>query len=78
MRTGDAEHLRKIKELEAILGPISRPNYHELSAFETERHCTAGAITSGVLYHQDDELYRAAELSDRVTARMLKDLDKIR
>lgn len=74
MRTGDEEHLRKVAELEAILGPIDVPNYPELAAFETERHSTPGGIVS----EYRDDVDKAARISERTTYRMLRVLEKIR
>lgn len=78
MREGDAEHLRKVAELERILGPISRPNYEEKAAYDTARHCTAGAIVPLGEMFPPDVVYQAADISDRVTGDFLKGVEKIR
>jgi|GEM_PF-6644872 len=78
MRKGDEEHLRRVAQLEEILGPISRPNYDALSKYDTARHSTAGGIIPSGEIVDLDALYRAVEISDRTTREFLNGLERIR
>lgn len=73
MRTGDESHLRKVAELDDILGPIDLPNYPGLSDFDTERHSTHGGVVSEYRDYVDE----AAHISERTTYRMLRELEEM-